>query len=185
MLDWATLQVHRLLAAGAVLRFACDELERLGSFASAFVVEEKRVTHICTSASARIQQEYHDRFGREEIVFALTRETFDDAWTRLESGTALIQPDLVPRALTLLPAEARPVAEWMYWRSGEGALALLPLRAEGALVGLLTVLGGRLRESDLPAVLKFGEHVSVAWANARQFEKLTYLANRGKLCPTE
>ncbi len=171
MLDHAMLEIHRHLNAPAIFQVACDELQRFGTFASAFLYSQDWLTHMHTSMSATVLEQYIARFGAARIEWSVPVESVADIWAVLQRGDAMLLPDLMPRLIALTPPHARAVAEWMNWRSGEGAVVLVPLTPANTTIGAIAVLGGRLRESDLPALELFARHISIALENAHKSEK--------------
>ncbi len=171
MLDHAMLEIHRHLNAPAIFQVACDELQRFGTFASAFLYSQDWLTHMHTSMSATVLEQYIAQFGATQIEWSLPVESVVDIWAVLQRGDTILLPDLMPRLIALTPPPARAVAEWMNWRSGEGAVVLAPLARADTTIGAIAVLGGRLRESDLPTVRLFARHISIALENARKFKQ--------------
>ncbi len=171
MLDHAMLEIHRQLNAPTIFLVACDELQRFGTFASAFLYGGDRLTHVHTSMSATVLEQYIAQFGATQIEWSLPVEPVADIWAMLQRGDAVLLPDVMPRLIALTPPHARAVAEWMNWRSGNGAVVLAPLTRADTVIGAIDVLGGRLRESDLPVIQLFAQHISIALENAHKFKE--------------
>ncbi|MFQ5578073.1 MAG: PAS domain S-box protein, partial [Anaerolineae bacterium] len=69
----------------------------------------------------------------------------------------------------LLPESARPFARRILKAFGSLPAIFAPLIIEGRVQGILNVVGARLTAGDIPALVAFVNHISVALDNARLF----------------
>lgn len=174
VLNGAALHIQQRFDPSDVLQAACDELRRFGVFASAFLVEESNLKHVYTSMSPELVAEYVATFGEHEMMLTIPLADVTDAWKQAQAGQTVLERGLLPQIISLMPPQSRPIGEWLYARSGNGSVLFAPLTHAGTTgnetIGIMTVIGNQLNESDVLAVALFARHTSIALENAKLSE---------------
>ncbi|MBI5034374.1 MAG: PAS domain S-box protein [Chloroflexi bacterium] len=172
VLNGAALHIQHRLDKSEVLKIACEELRRFGTFASAFLVEDSSLEHIHTSMSPELLGDYVATFGEKEIELSIPLEAVAPAWGQSQAGQTAIEHGMLPHIISLMSPPSRPVGEWLYAKSGQGSVLFAPLTQIGGsdgneTIGVMVVIGDKLNESDIPAVALFARHVSIAMEHAQ------------------
>ncbi len=172
LLNAAALRIQQHLDPREIFRVVCDELTRLGVFTTILRVTETGAEHIHTSMSAERLQEFVATFGARQAraVFSPTILA-PTTWERLRAGETIIEPMAMSRVVAAMPADDRPIGEWMLAQVQEQIVLLAPIAPTGRMEYVLGVIGGHIRESDIPTFALFARQISTALENARLFDE--------------
>jgi signal transduction histidine kinase len=108
--------------------------------------------------------------GREIAGLRVSSLPFEEEL--VAGGQAVYVPSVLPTIATALPDIPKPVLKRALEIGGmspDDPAFHLPLAVEGRVFGVLTVIGGDLREQDLPAVTVFASQAAIAIENARLY----------------
>ncbi|MBI5032638.1 MAG: GAF domain-containing protein [Chloroflexi bacterium] len=180
ILNAAAIKLQQCLDPQEIIRVACSELQRFGNFASIYwlTADGKYLEHFHTAMSEAMLQEYVQVFGDNGLQLTVPIELLSPVWRQLESGEAVFDPEIVPKVIATLPSQSRPFTDWIVAHSAQSAMLLAPLKRDGAVIGLLSVLGDQWGASDLSSITLFARHVSVALENARLFDDVKHRAQQ-------
>lgn len=90
----------------------------------------------------------------------------------VEKGEAVYLPDTTDTMCQILPASARPLMSIVTPLMGRRAGIYAPLITDGAVCGVLNIASDTITKEDIPSVMAFANHISVALENARLFQGL-------------
>ncbi len=168
-LNDAAFKIQRYLNPAQIYRVACDELRRLGTFASVYnLAMTDWAEHVRTSMSKENLAEYIARFGDAPIEIRLPIASLEPIVTRVRNGDTLVESNLMARVSDRLPPAAQAVLGWMRDKSGDRML-LAPITENDTPIGMLVVMGEQLGAEDTIAVALFARQVSAALDNARLY----------------
>lgn len=165
----ATVRIQQSLEPMEIYRAACDELNRLGTFAQVFLRTPEGLKHMHTSMSENALQEFTSQFGAEPFQPVLPESLFQDVIADLERGESILRRALAADELMEYVPEMSDVVQWMIALSRSADTLMAPLMRQGKLFGVLAVVGTTAGASDLVAVALFARQVSAALENARLF----------------
>ncbi len=169
----SAVKIQQEIEPGQAIRAACDELQRLGAFASVYMVtaDGQRLEHVHTSMEDAARREFAAAFGDAQPRFEVPFSAIGALWQRLLAGEAVNASGEADQWLAALPSDMRPFGQWVFARLQRWTLLLAPLTRAGQTTGVIAVLGEQLDSSDMPPVALFARHVSVALEKASLFSE--------------
>ena len=173
VLNAAAIQVQQSFDSFTILRTACNQVQRFGTFAFVFTSRSAdQIDLIHTAMGKETLREYAAKFGERKVNLGFPLSAMRDEWDRLLAGETYITSSLTERFLELMLPEDRSIGDWILQQTHHNQLLVAPLTTGGSTMGFIAINGEQLSESDIPAVALFARHVSVALDNARLFQEI-------------
>ena len=173
-LSQAAQTIQRARTPDEVYESIWSELAALGYTATVFALtddgERLSARHVTFDSKVLRVAEKLTGLSAEDYSFPLVPDGF---YHRILSGGEAIFSDPAAEPIAeALPARVRPLAARLAAVLGLEQAIYVPLSAGGKPHGLLTVVGSKLTEADVPAVVAFANQAGIAIENARLLERV-------------
>ncbi len=131
------------------------------------VVYSERITAILEKVS-----------GRKAEGFSYLVSEVDTSRHVMETGEALFLADTTETIAQILPPSVRPMIKVIATMLGKQAGIYAPMMVDGEAFGLVNISSPEMSEADVPSVIAFANHISVALTNARLFQSIRKMESR-------
>ncbi len=175
-LSQAAQAVQRARTPEDVYQALGQQVRQLGYHDMVFTVAEDRA-HLTVSAltfDTALLKTVENLLGFSAIGYRFALPP-DGIWSQtVTSGEARFTDQIVEPMAAALPKLARPILRQIASSVGIEQMIVAPLRigVHNELVGLLTIMGTGLLETDVPAVTTFAGQAAIALENARLYEEV-------------